>query len=122
MSEGSAFGKVVSEAIGKMDDIMTNASKGKTMAGKDQAINRLGRNMTGGLEYISRITHGGEGFADAAKSTFAHTNAAGEVSGYNWGKIAASYVGVAGAGRVMGGGGVYKDGAGNTNLVGVPFV
>ena len=37
-------------------------------------------------------------------------------------KIAGSFLGAAVAGRVLTGGGVYKDGNGNTNIVGLPFV
>lgn len=36
--------------------------------------------------------------------------------------IAGSYVGVSAVGRLATGGGVYKDGSGNTDLIGVPLV
>lgn len=40
----------------------------------------------------------------------------------NYGKLAGGYIGAAAGARVLGGGGVYRDNSGGTNLMGVPFV
>lgn len=36
--------------------------------------------------------------------------------------VAGSYIGVASAGRIASGGGIYKDSDGNTDLMGIPFI
>lgn len=109
-----------------VDDLVNtvkDAAKNKLESNK--AINPL-TNFTGGIEAVGRII-GGEGISNSLVNTFGRNVVQeGEKlvakDGYNYGKIAGSYLGVATAGRVLSGGGVYKDGQGNTNLVGIPFV
>lgn len=115
----SSAGKFVDEGI----DAIKQAAKGTLHSNK--AINPI-NNFTGAVEAAGRVIKG-EGFGDAVKNTFGRKDAAGALlkgkdAGWNAGKIAGSYLGAMGAGRVISGGGVYKDGSGNTNLVGVPFV
>lgn len=109
-------------------DFIKGLAKGQTILHSNKAINPL-ENFTGGLEYIGRSLNTGN-WGDSIGKTFGKVqkNAAGEIigrsaeNGYDIAKIAGSYLGVAGAGRLMTGGGIYKDGNGNTNLIGVPFV
>lgn len=107
-------------------DVVGDAVKGKSILHSNEAVNPLKKgigNFTGGLEYIGRVING-EGFNTALKNTFADvTKEKGqEVVKWNAGKIAGSYLGASAAYRIASGGGVYKDGNGNTNLIGVPFV
>jgi hypothetical protein len=57
------------------------------------------------------------GVMDAIKA--GHTNEAG---GLALGAVAGSYMAASGAARLVGGGGLYKDRSGNTDLIGVPFI
>lgn len=109
-----------------VDDLVSSVkSAAKNQLESNKAINPI-HNFTGGVEAVGRII-GGEGISNSLVRTFGK-NAVQEgekwvaKDGLNYGKIAGSYLGVAAAGRVMSGGGVYKDGNGNTNLIGVPFV
>ena len=113
-----------------MDGVINTA---KHVASKEheygKAINPISKiaNFTGAVEAAGRVI-GGEGFPTAMRKTFGKYSAdgktllEGDAAGWNVGKIAGSYIGAAAAGRVISGGGVYKDGRGNTNLVGIPFV
>ena len=104
------------------DDVIEYAKKAATnKLESNKAINPIG-NFTGTLEAAGKFFAGNEGLGEALKSTFANVNKEGKVESWKHGKIAGSYLGAAAAGRVLTGGGVYKDGNGNTNLVGVPFV
>lgn len=105
-----------------IDDIIKVAKDAATnKLESNKAINPI-KNFTGMLEYGGKVLGGNEGFGEALKSTFANVNKEGKVESWKHGKIAGSYLGAAAAGRVLTGGGVYKDGNGNTNLVGIPFV
>jgi hypothetical protein len=104
-------------------DYLKAAYKGEKVNGSKKAINAIVNNGFGGLEAVGRFL-GGEG-TKSLENTFAKEGADGirsSANGWDAGKIAGSYIGVATAGRVLSGGGAYKDGNGNTNLVGVPFV
>lgn len=108
--------------MGLYDDVTKEAAElvkaaynGTKRNGSNKAINAIANNGFGGLEMVGRAFRG-EGMG-AIKNTFAD-----EAGKWNAGKIAGSYLGAAAAGRVLTGGGVYKDGNGSTNLVGVPFV
>lgn len=116
---GGAFGDVLSKAGKNFGDAMESAVTGKKINGTNKAISSIG-NFTGVAEAAGKFMRDGD-FTDALSSTFKHKG--GTKDGQlNVGKIAGSYLGAAAAGRVVTGGGVYKDGQGRTNLVGVPFV
>ena len=58
----------------------------------------------------------GEAIKEAAKKAYTNGNK------INYGAIAGTYVGVTTAGRILSGGGIYRDSSGNQNLIGVPFI
>lgn len=100
---GKKFGQAVSDAF----------------TGSNQNGSKWINGAFGGVEYAGNVARSGD-LAGAFNKTFRE---GGEATGkIDAGKIALSYAGVAGAGRVLSGGGVYKDGNGNTNLAVVPFV
>jgi hypothetical protein len=104
-------------------DYLKAAYKGEKVNGSKRAINAIVNNSFGGVEAVGRFLNG-EGMK-SLENTFAKAGEDGlrsSANGWDAGKIAGSYLGVATAGRVLGGGGIYKDGNGNTNLVGIPFV
>lgn len=114
---GEALGNVGTE-IGRT---LTNAMVGRKSNGTYKAINHIGNNYLGGMEYVSRGLRKGDWGMDNLKKTFTHQTGPkkGQV---NVGKIAGSYIGVGVAARVATGGGLYKDRNGNTNIAGVPFI
>lgn len=120
--------------VGEFMDGVINTAKhvASKEHGYGKAINPISKiaktaNFTGAIEAAGRVI-GGEGFTPAMRKTFGKYSAdgktllTGEEAGWNVGKIAGSYLGAAAAGRVISGGGAYKDGRGNTNLIGIPFV
>lgn len=124
------------DALGKVGkefgEMLTASVKGQKVNGSYKAINHIGNNYLGGVEYLTRGFKNGDW--DLMK-TFGKVNdkgqalnAAGEVlkkgekQALNYGKIAGSYIGVGVAARVVTGGGLYKDRNGNTNIAGVPFI
>lgn len=115
----NAFGDVLAKAGKDFGDAVTAAWTGTKVNGTRKAVNNIG-NFTGGIEAVGKVV-GGEDIKSALNSTFRHQT--GENAGkLNYGKIAGSYIGAAAAGRIVTGGGAYKDGNGNSNLIGVPFV
>jgi hypothetical protein len=117
-------GEFLDSTLNTIKNIATK--EGRQILESNKAINPI-TNFTGGIEAASRIL-GGEGISNSLVKTFAKNavekdgKLVADEAGYNYGKIAGSYLGVAAAGRVLTGGGIYKDGNGNTNLIGVPFV
>lgn len=104
-------------------DYLKAAYKGEKVNGSKKAINTIVNNGFGGLETVGRFLNG-EGMKSIEK-TFAKAGEDGvrsAANGWDGGKIAGSYIGASVAGRIATGGGIYKDGNGNTNLIGVPFV
>lgn len=105
-------------------DVVKQVAKGNKAMKSNNAINPIS-NFTGAIEGVGRIVKG-EGFGEAITNTFAKSMK--EVDGkrvvdkWDNGKIAGSFLGAAAVGRVATGGGAYKDGNGNINLVGLPFV
>ena len=116
-----SYEKITKEATEAVKDFVSKAANGKDINGFNKAINSIGNNFFGALEYGNRVLKHGEGFGEAFESTF-KTMAADGTKKLNMGKIAGSYIGVAAAGRVLGGGGLYKDKNGNTDIIGVPFL
>lgn len=111
-----AFVDVLGKAGKEFSGLVSNALGGKAANGSNKWIN----NAFGGAEYAGQIMKNGGDFKGAFNKTFRE---GGEEAGkVDYAKIAMSYAGVAGTGRVLSGGGVYKDSNGNTNLAVVPFV
>lgn len=106
------------EAKKEFGKLMSDAYKGTKRDGSSKFVNAIANNFLGGAELVGNVLDN-QGMKSIEK-TFAKGGAS--ENGWDMGKIAGSYLGVAAAGRVLTGGGVYKDGNGNTNLVGVPFV
>lgn len=113
--------KTVGAFTDELVDAVGHAAKGKgPILKSNKAINPIS-NFTGAIEGVGRFI-AGEGAGEAIRNTFAKEIKDGKVTSWNHGKIAGSFIGAAAAGRIASGGGVYKDGNGNTNLIGVPFV
>lgn len=119
--------KKFAEGVEQVWDVVKKSAKGETILNSNKSINKIGStasNFTGIIEYGGRVLNN-EGFGQAFKKTFGEEiiNDAGEKAmRWNNKKIAGSFLGAAVAGRVLTGGGLYKDGNGNTNIVGLPFV
>ena len=118
------------KVVGGLDDALTKAGKNVMKAINGEVIQHSNEKIVskmaygalnngfGAAEYIHRGMTGDKW--DLAR-TFKHQ--AGEKAGkLNYGKIAGSYIGASAAMRVASGGGVTKDGNGNANLIGIPFV
>lgn len=114
------------------------AYKGEKINGSKKAVNAIVNNTFGGPEVVGRMLRG-EGIQQSFIKTFGKDPVKKSVvqkledgtektvekyvaNGFNGAKIAGSYLGVAAAGRIVSGGGIYKDRNGNSNLIGVPFV
>lgn len=121
MASVNAFAEAVEQASKQTTKFVKQAVKGETFDGANKAINKvastLGNNAFGVPEAMYRMSKNGGKIGKALNDTF--RNEAGNLM---YGKIAGSYIGAAAAGRVLTGGGVYKDGQGRQNLIGVPFV
>lgn len=115
----------LSEALGdvgvEVGRTLKNAMVGRKSNGTYKAINHIGNNYLGGVEYVTRGLRKGEWGMDNLKKTFTHQTGPNKGK-VNVGKIAGSYIGVSAAARVATGGGLYKDRNGNTNVAGVPFI
>lgn len=105
------------KTLREMGEAVTKLSKGEGVLNANKAINVLD-NFFGVPQAAYKMMQG-DGFKKAVETTFKHDNGKG---GLNVAKIAGSYIGVSAAGRVLSGGGVYKDNRGQSNLIGVPFV
>ena len=105
-----------------MDEVVKGIKDAGKVLHSNEAINKIGKNMGGGIEVGARMMGKGgykkaEGITDALSKTFKHKDGT-----LNYGKIAGSYIGLSAAARVATGGGLYKDRNGNTNIAGVPFI
>lgn len=80
---------------------------------------QIGDAVGGGIRETVKGAQAG-GFDGAVKGFVkGHTNADGSI---NWGRAAGTFAAVNVAGRVVTGGGLYKDRNGNTNIPGIPFL
>ena len=111
------------------ENFVKKAANGETISGFNKAINAIGNNAFGGVEFANKVLSSGK-ITESLGSTFGKLGKEGAKvvgkrsfeNGADIGKIAGSYIGVAAAGRVLSGGGVYRDANGQANLVGVPFI
>lgn len=104
--------------------IMSNASR---IA--DGPVGQVIDEHTGLPSFISGFTkEGSKGYEGnavskaAQKAGYISKNAEGEIDDINFGKIAKGYLAASATTRVVTGGGLYKDGQGNTNIIGVPLI
>lgn len=107
---GDAFKKLTPRCSGAIDSV-DNAMNAGSVFGKDGMIHRV------------------FGTDEAAEKWWRigvkETDDAGEVTGrhyYDARKVFGGIVGTSVGARLLSGGGVYKDGNGNTDLIGIPFV
>jgi hypothetical protein len=120
---------VAQEAVNKAakefyEGFIKKSVNGETVNGFNKAINAIGNNAFGGAEFANKLLKSGN-ITESLGSTFGKKGADSIRSfsnGVDVGKIAGSYLGVAAAGRVVSGGGVYRDANGQANLMGVPFI
>ena len=101
-------------------NVKLNNSTSKTaMRQSTSMASQIGDAVGGGIrETVKGAKAGGVGSAIEGFKR-AHTNADGSV---NWGRAAGTFAAVNVAGRVVTGGGLYKDRNGNTNIPGIPFL
>lgn len=107
---------------------------GTTLLESNKAINpikasakfMLGEHNTGIRGTINALANTKDiKFKDALKSAYMNEivdEAGNKVSKMNWKAVAGTYVGAAAAGRVVSGGGIYRDAQGNPNLPVAPFI
>lgn len=60
--------------------------------------------------------------ADALREGFRARDGELAISGYSAKRLAGTYIGASAAGRLLSGGGVYKDKDGSTDLIGLPLI
>ena len=109
------------DAGGKTDDFFNVA---KNLAKKDPINNaqdsiNIAQGVLGGIGATIKNMGEGIGADPIAALSAAHRTKEGAL---NYGAIAGSYMGVTGAARIAGGGGIYRDKHGKANLIGVPFI
>lgn len=129
-------GRTFSVKKADMNKIKTNKGEGffKTIM-KDASkvahgpVGQVFDKHTGLGSFVHGFTkEGGKDFQGNAISRAAQNagyiskSAAGEIDNINFGKIGKGYLAASAGARVVTGGGLYKDGQGNTNLIGVPFI
>lgn len=114
-----------------MDGLVDNISfKGEPILHSNKAINTIGKFMMGetntGIRGTLRGLSHGQDLGTAVKSAYTHRtkDAKGVLQprSINWGAVAGTYVGASVAGRVITGGGLYRDSTGNVNIPGIPFI
>jgi len=110
-------GKVLKGLNSFVDNAQWN---GKSILRSNEAINKVGKFVMGESDTGIRGALGGlakgEGFTDAVKGAYMNGDKV------NWKAVGGTYVGAAAAGRVLTGGGVYRDSTGNVNVPVVPFM
>lgn len=98
----------------------------KTILESNKAINKIGKFVMGEADTGIRGTLGalseGKGIGDALKSAYGTGGELKGIKDLNWKAAAGTYVGAAAAGRILTGGGIYRDSTGNVNVPVVPFI
>lgn len=134
MADSTSFMKSVAqgasdfvESIGR--DVATN-NLDLTKLRSNKAINPIGKFIFGESNTGIRGTLGslaeGNGIKSSLNSAYRNVvkDEAGKVvsNNINWKAVGGTYVGAAAAGRVITGGGLYRDSTGKANLPVVPFI
>lgn len=116
-------GKVLKGLNSFADNVQWN---GKSILRSNEAINKVGKFVMGEADTGIRGTLGalseGKGIGDALKSAYGTGGELKGIKDLNWKAAAGTYVGAAAAGRILTGGGIYRDNTGNTNVPVVPFI
>lgn len=126
MAGSDIAGKILKGINSFADNVQWN---GKSILRGNDAINpikTMGKFVMGETDTGIRGTLGalseGKGIKTALKSAY---GTGGELNGLkdvNWKAVGGTYVGAAAAGRVLTGGGIYRDNTGNINAPIVPFI
>ena len=117
------------------NDVLKGIDDGAEIANKaleghlrsNKAINSIGKFVLGGTDdgirgFAKNMSKEGTSFSDAAKSAYTKISKDGKSKSLNYKAIAGTYVGASLAGRVLTGGGIYKDKNGNNNVPIIPFM
>lgn len=116
-------GKVLKGLNSFADNVQWN---GKSILRSNEAINKVGKFVMGEADTGIRGTLGalseGKGIGDALKSAYGTGGELKGIKDLNWKAAAGTYVGAAAAGRILTGGGIYRDSTGNVNVPVVPFI
>lgn len=110
--------------MGAEKEIFKKAVKGgfKEVLESNKAFFNVVDNVTGLPSFAKEMVGGSHNLGAAArKAGYTYANKAGKEA-LNYKKIAGAYIGASTAGRIATGGGLYKDRAGNTNVIGLPFI
>lgn len=116
--------KFAGDAIKFVDDIgnieYMSQKNGLTKLRSNKAINPIANFVMGeadtGIRGTLNAMAKGDGFMDAVKGAYKNGD------NLNYKAMAGTYVGASIAGRVLTGGGLYRDSTGNVNIPGVPFI
>ena len=93
--------------------------KYNTMRNNMNVASQIGDAVGGGIRETAKGAKTGGVKGAIQGFTSAHTNADGSI---NWARAAGTFATVNVAGRVVTGGGLYKDRNGNVNIPGIPFL
>ena len=97
----------------------TDLLMGKAMAKSDIGY-RIGDTIGGGIRDTYRSMKSGQSVSNALKAGFTHK--VGGVSKVRMDRVAGAAFAVGAAGRVVSGGGLYRDRYGRVNAPGIPFI
>lgn len=93
---------------------------GESILRSNEPINKIGKFIMGetdtGIRGVLKGVNSGKGFKTSVKDAYTTKD------GLNLKAIAGTYVGASLAGRVVTGGGMYRDSTGNMNAPGIPFI
>ena len=111
-----------------MDDLVDNLKWGdKTILRSNQPINSIGKFIMGESDtgirgVLSNLSKGADDMTLGKAISNAYHVGEGEARKLNYKAIAGTYIGAAAAGRVITGGGLYRNSSGNADVAGVPFI
>lgn len=110
--------------MGAEKEIIKKAVKGgfKEVMESNKSLIKLVDDFTGLPSFAKEMATGSHKVGEAAKKAgYKYINEAGKEA-YNYKKIAGGYLSASSTARIATGGGLYKDRAGNTNVIGIPFI
>lgn len=117
----NVYGKIlkgINDFAGSLD--IGDIKIGDSILESNKAINKVGKFIMGEADTGIRGTL--KGLSENKKIGAAIKGAYTNGDNINWGAVAGTYVGAATAGRVLTGGGLYRDNTGRANLPVVPFI
>lgn len=118
---------IAGKVLKGLDSFTKNVQwNGKSILRSNEAINKVGKFVMGesdtGIRGTLNNLSNGQGIGKALKGAY---GTGGELKGLkdvNWKAVGGTYVGAAATGRVLTGGGIYRDSTGNVNAPVIPFV